>query len=57
MQEKLPTFFTSNLDLSLLEAHLSVSKEKIDEVKARRIMKRIEQLTDTLELVSVNLRK
>lgn len=57
MQEKLPTFFTSNLSKPLLEQHLSVSKDQIDTVKARRIMERVEQLTDEIELVSVNLRK
>ncbi|MDD3392316.1 MAG: primosomal protein DnaI [Bacilli bacterium] len=56
MQNKLPTFFTSNLDLSDLEKHFSVSKEKVSTIKARRIIERIKQLTDYEELISVNLR-
>ena len=57
MDAKLPTFFTSNLNLEELEQHLSVSKQNVDIVKARRIIARIEQLTDSLEMISENLRK
>ncbi len=57
MQEKLPTFFTSNLSIELLEKHLSISKDGIEEVKAKRIIERINQLTDKLDLVSKNYRK
>ena len=56
MQEHLPTFFTSNLDLKALEEHFSITKEKVDHIKARRIIERIIQLTDQLEMVSKNLR-
>lgn len=56
-QEKLPTFFTSNLDKKALEQHFSMSKDGVEVVKARRIMERINQLTLDLELVSKNLRK
>lgn len=56
MQEELPTFFTSNLDIKLLEQHLSVSKNGIEEVKAKRIIERIKQLTEELELVTKNYR-
>lgn len=56
MQEKLPTFFTSNLSLIELEEHLSMTKGNVDQVKARRIMERIKQLTEEVEMVSKNLR-
>ena len=57
MEEKLPTFFTSNLTLKELEEHFSISKDNVDHVKAGRIISRIEQLTEDLELISQNLRK
>ncbi|MEG0794576.1 MAG: AFG1/ZapE family ATPase [Bacilli bacterium] len=57
MNNKLTTFFTSNLNIVELEKHLSISKGSEDVVKARRIIERIKQLSDDLELVSVNRRK
>lgn len=57
MQEKLPTFFTSNLDLKALEQHFSLTKDGVDIIKARRIMERIKQMTEYVEMVSRNLRK
>lgn len=57
MQEKLPTFFTSNLDLKSLESHFSVTKDKVSDIKAKRIIERIEQLTEVKEMISKNLRK
>ena len=54
MERDLPTFFTSNLDLKSLESHLSVNKENI---KARRIIERVMQLTNQIEMISKNLRK
>lgn len=56
MQEKLPTFFTSNLDIDLLEQHLSVSKNGIEEVKAERVIERIKQLTEKESLITKNYR-
>lgn len=56
MDASLPTFFTSNLNIEELEAHLSSTKGSVDKVKARRIIERIKQLTDTLELISKNRR-
>ena len=55
MQEKLPTFFTSNLDIKALEKHLSTSKDEIDEVKSRRVIERIKQLTEEKGMISKNL--
>ena len=49
-------FFTSNLDINELEKHLSCSKDNVDNVKARRIIERIKQLTIDMPLISVNRR-
>jgi len=57
MDEKLLTFFTSNLDLNALEQHLATSNNGVEIVKARRIIERIKQLTCVLEMISINLRK
>jgi primosomal protein DnaI len=56
MDEKLPTFFTSNLSLEELEVHLSESKDKIDKIKAKRIIERIKYITDDIKLISENRR-
>lgn len=56
MQEHLPTFFTSNLDLKSLEEHFAITKDQVDYIKARRIIERIVQLTDQVSLISKNLR-
>lgn len=56
MDSKLPTFFTSNLTLSELETHLATTKNGVDIVKAKRIIERIKQLTEDLELISENRR-
>ena len=56
MDANLPTFFSSNLSIAELEEHLSNTKNGVDKVKARRIIERVKQLTDDLELVSKNRR-
>ena len=56
MDNNLTTFFTSNLTLKELESHLSNSKNGVDEVKAKRIISRMQQLTEDLEMISKNLR-
>lgn len=56
MDNRLTTFFSSNLDINDLERHLSITKEGNEVVKARRIIERIKQMTDDVELVSKNLR-
>lgn len=56
MNAHLTTFFTSNLNIDELEKHLSLSKDSIDKVKARRIIERIKQLTVDLEIISENKR-
>lgn len=57
MQDELPTFFTSNLDINMLEQHLSNSKDGIEEIKAKRIIERVRQLTNEFNLVTKNYRK
>lgn len=57
MEQKLPTFFTSNLNINELEIHFSITKDSTDIVKSKRIISRILQLTDQIEMISENLRK
>ena len=56
MDENLPTFFTSNLTIDELEIHLSITGNKIDKVKARRIIERIKYLSKEIKLIGVNRR-
>ncbi|MEG2351478.1 MAG: primosomal protein DnaI [Bacilli bacterium] len=56
MQEKLPTFITSNLDIKELETHLSVTSNKVEKLKAVRIIERIKQLTNDVQMISKNNR-
>ena len=51
------TFFTSNLNIEELERHLRINSYSDDEIKARRIIERVKQLTIDLELISENKRK
>lgn len=57
MEENLPTFFTSNFNIKELEEHLSSTKEKIEKLKARRIIERINYLCDEMFLIGVDRRK
>lgn len=57
MDEKLPTFFTSNLDLKALENHYAITSKGDEIVKAGRIISRISQLTEYKEMITKNLRK
>jgi len=56
MDEKLPTFFTSNLNLEELEMHLSISSSGVDKIKARRIIERIKEVSIPMKLESKNRR-
>jgi primosomal protein DnaI len=52
MQEQLPTFFSSNLKMKELEAHLTVSQRGDEEpLKARRIMERIRYLSKEIIMI------
>ncbi len=57
MEEGLTTFFTSNLTYDELEIALSVSKNKVDSLKATRIIERIKNLTDNMQIIGENRRK
>ena len=56
MNNELTTFFTSNLTIEELENHLATTKNNVDKLKAKRIIERIKQLTEDMELISVNKR-
>lgn len=57
MDEDLPTFFTSNLTLKELEKHFSTTASGTDEIKARRMIERIKDLTIDFELIGESNRK
>ena len=57
MENNLTTFFTSNLNYDELESALSISKGKVDSLKATRIMERIKNLTISINLIGENRRK
>jgi len=57
MDSNLTTFFTSNFNIEELENHLSITKESVDKLKARRLIERIKTLTVDMELMASNLRK
>jgi len=57
MNNGMPTFFTSNLNIEELEKHLSITKTSEDSVKAKRIIERIKYITDDIELLGNNYRE
>lgn len=57
MNNGMPTFFTSNLNIAELEKHLSLTKENEDLVKAKRLIERIKYLTADIELLGNNYRE
>lgn len=58
MQEQLPTFFSSNLDMKQLEEHLTFTQRGEDEpLKAQRIMERIRFLAKEVTMQGVNRRQ
>ncbi len=57
MEEHLPTFFTSNFTMEELERNLSMTSNGVEQVKAKRIIERIKQLTVDLSLNSKNRRE
>lgn len=57
MKESLPTFFSSNFNMSEVEGHLAHSRDGGNEpIKAKRIMERIRFLAKEVELTGENLR-
>lgn len=57
MNKRMPTFFTSNLNINELEHHLSITKDNEDALKAKRLIERIKFLTDDIELLGNNYRE
>ncbi|SDZ54173.1 primosomal protein DnaI [Evansella caseinilytica] len=61
MMEKLPTLFTSNFDLDELEHHLTYTQrgglEKMDQLKAKRIMERVRHMNEVVDMKGENRRK
>ena len=51
------TFFTSNLDVEQLENHLRLNNYSDDEIKCRRIIQRVKQLSEEMLLVGENKRR
>ncbi|SDB94793.1 replicative DNA helicase loader DnaI [Pelagirhabdus alkalitolerans] len=57
MMEGLPTFFTSNYSLDQLEHHLSTTtKGDVEQLKAGRIIERIQQVSEPIEINAANRR-
>ena len=54
MDQELPTFFTSNYSISEIEKHFIINDDKM---KAKRIIERINQVSEPIELISKNRRK
>lgn len=57
MDNVLPTFFSSNLDMNDLEEHFAETKNSVDKVKAARIMQRIRFLAKEVVVFGPNRRK
>lgn len=57
MQENLTTFITSNLNIDELQIHLANSNNKVEVLKAKRIIERVKQLTIDMEMISKNNRE
>ncbi|TDM18550.1 primosomal protein DnaI [Macrococcoides canis] len=57
MMNNMPTFFSSNFDFKELAHHLSMTKQGAEQTKARRIMERIETLSDAYMLSGKNYRR
>lgn len=53
MDQSLPTFFTSNYSIDDLEKHFTINGDKM---KAKRIIERIKQVSEEIELVGKNRR-
>lgn len=54
MDQELPTFFTSNYSIKEIEKHFIVNDDKM---KAKRIIERINQVSEPIELIGKNRRK
>lgn len=54
MDQELPTFFTSNYSIKEIEKHFVINDDKM---KAKRIVERITQVSEPIELIGKNRRK
>ncbi|MBM7597738.1 primosomal protein DnaI [Virgibacillus halotolerans] len=57
MMERLPVFFTSNYDLKQLEEQLASTRAGVEKVKAGRIIERIKQVSQAVEVSGDNRRE
>ncbi|MCF3942562.1 primosomal protein DnaI [Oceanobacillus alkalisoli] len=57
MMEGLPVFFTSNYNLEQLETHLATTRTGVETLKAARIIERIQQVSDIMQVQGYNRRK
>lgn len=56
MDNVLPTFFSSNLDMEALQSHFEETRNATDPVKARRLMQRVQFLAKEVEVTGPDRR-
>lgn len=56
MMEQLPVFFTSNFNLQELIGQLEETRGKVEQVKAKRIIERIKQVSNIVKIDGENRR-
>ena len=56
MDNVLPTFFSSNMDMKQLEDHFAETRNNLDEVKAKRLMERVRFLSKEVVVGGQNRR-
>ncbi|GBG04511.1 primosomal protein DnaI [Lactobacillus rodentium] len=56
MDNVLPTFFSSNMDMKQLEEHFAETRNNLDEVKAKRLMERVRFLSKEVFVDGANRR-
>ena len=56
MDNVLPTFFSSNMDMKQLEEHFAETRNNLDEVKAKRLMERVRFLSKEVVVGGQNRR-
>ncbi|QNQ80125.1 primosomal protein DnaI [Lactobacillus sp. PV034] len=57
MDNVLPTFFSSNMDMKALEDHFAETKNSLDELKAKRLMERVRFLSKEVFVDGKNRRQ
>ncbi len=56
MDNDLPTFFTSNLDMDALEDHFAKTRNSDEPAKAKRLMQRVRYLAQEVQISGANRR-